>query len=114
MFLQHLLTGITIGCSYALIALGYTLVYGVLKLINFAHGEIYMIGAYLGYILVSIIPSLPFLQSNLIVCLLAGVLFSGCHEAAPDEAVTETAVVVKVEPVTVGSIREEISATKGR
>ena len=71
MFLQHLLNGITIGCSYALIALGYTLVYGVLKLINFAHGEIYMIGAYLGYILVSIIPSLPFLQSNLIVCLLA-------------------------------------------
>ncbi len=38
MFLQHLLNGITIGGSYALIALGYTLVYGVLKLINFAHG----------------------------------------------------------------------------
>ena len=47
----------------------------------------------------------------LIVCLLAGFLLSGCHEATPDEAVTETAVVVKVEPVTVGSIREEISAT---
>lgn len=47
----------------------------------------------------------------LIAWLLAGFLLSGCHEAAPDEAVTETAVAVKVEPVTVGSIREEISAT---
>ena len=49
MFLQHLLNGITIGGSYALIALGYTLVYGVLKLINFAHGEVYMVGAMSGY-----------------------------------------------------------------
>jgi hypothetical protein len=40
MFLQHLLNGVTIGSGYALIALGYTLVYGVLKQINFAHGEI--------------------------------------------------------------------------
>ena len=70
MLLQHLLNGVTIGCSYALIALGYTLVYGVLKLINFAHGEVYMIGAYLGYILVSIIPSVPLFQSHLIVVLL--------------------------------------------
>ncbi len=59
MFFQHLLNGITIGGSYALIALGYTLVYGVLKLINFAHGEIYMIGAYLGFILVSLLPAMP-------------------------------------------------------
>jgi branched-chain amino acid transport system permease protein len=70
MFLQHLLNGITIGGSYALIALGYTLVYGVLKLINFAHGEIYMIGAYLGFILVSVLPSIPFFQSHLVILLL--------------------------------------------
>jgi branched-chain amino acid transport system permease protein len=70
MFLQHLLNGITIGGSYALIALGYTLVYGVLKLINFAHGEIYMIGAYLGFILVSVLPSIPFFQSHLVIFLL--------------------------------------------
>lgn len=71
MFLQHLLNGITIGGSYALIALGYTLVYGVLKLINFAHGEIYMIGAYLGFILISLIPAMPpFLQGNVILVLL--------------------------------------------
>src|SRR5664279_4372677 len=70
MFLQHLLNGITIGSSYALIALGYTLVYGVLKLINFAHGEIYMIGAYLGFILVTILPSVPFFQTHLVIMLL--------------------------------------------
>src|SRR5512137_1975359 len=70
MFLQHLLNGITIGGGYALIALGYTLVYGVLKLINFAHGEIYMIGAYLGYILISLLPAMPpFLQSHMLVFL---------------------------------------------
>ena len=74
MLLQHLLNGVTIGSGYALIALGYTLVYGVLKLINFAHGEIYMIGAYLGFILISLVPSLPApLQGNA-VGIIAGVL----------------------------------------
>jgi branched-chain amino acid transport system permease protein len=48
-FLQQLLNGIAWGSIYALIALGYTMVYGVLKLINFAHGEVYMVGAMVGY-----------------------------------------------------------------
>jgi branched-chain amino acid transport system permease protein len=47
--LQQLLNGITWGSIYALVALGYTMVYGVLKLINFAHGEVYMVGAMAGY-----------------------------------------------------------------
>ena len=46
---QTLVNGLTLGSVYALIALGYSMVYGVLKLLNFAHGDIYMIGAYLGY-----------------------------------------------------------------
>lgn len=50
MFLQQFVNGLTLGGVYALIALGYTMVYGVLELINFAHGEVYMIGAYLGII----------------------------------------------------------------
>jgi branched-chain amino acid transport system permease protein len=50
MLLQQLINGLTLGAVYALIALGYTMVYGILELINFAHGEIYMIGAYLGII----------------------------------------------------------------
>ena len=48
MFAQQLVNGLVVGAVYALIALGYTLVYGILQLINFAHGEIYMIGAYVG------------------------------------------------------------------
>lgn len=46
---QHVMNGITLGSIYALIALGYTMVYGILKFINFAHGEILMMGAYAGY-----------------------------------------------------------------
>ena len=48
-FVQLVVNGLTLGSVYALIALGYSLVYGVLKLLNFAHGEVYMIGAFLGY-----------------------------------------------------------------
>ena len=48
-FLQHLVNGLSVGTIYALIALGYTMVYGVLKLINFAHGDVYMVGAFAGY-----------------------------------------------------------------
>ena len=50
-FLQHLVNGLSVGTIYALIALGYTMVYGVLKLINFAHGDVYMVGAFAGYYL---------------------------------------------------------------
>ncbi|MCY4354730.1 MAG: hypothetical protein OXC09_08125 [Truepera sp.] len=46
---QTLINGLTLGSVYGLIALGYSMVYGILKLLNFAHGDIYMIGAYLGY-----------------------------------------------------------------
>lgn len=48
-FLQHLINGLSLGSIYALIALGYTMVFGILQLINFAHGEIYMLGAFAGY-----------------------------------------------------------------
>ena len=49
-FLQQLINGLSLGSIYALIALGYTMVYGIIKLINFAHGDIYMLGAYIGFI----------------------------------------------------------------
>jgi branched-chain amino acid transport system permease protein len=48
-FVQQLVNGLTLGSVYALIALGYSMVYGILKLLNFAHGEVYMIGAFIGY-----------------------------------------------------------------
>jgi branched-chain amino acid transport system permease protein len=45
-FLQQMINGLSLGAIYALIALGYTMVYGIIKLINFAHGDIMMVGAY--------------------------------------------------------------------
>ncbi|HLT58092.1 MAG: branched-chain amino acid ABC transporter permease [Limnochordales bacterium] len=59
MFAQQLINGLVTGSTYALIALGYTMVYGVLQLINFAHGEIYMVGAFAGLLLVTV-AQLPF------------------------------------------------------
>ncbi len=64
LFLQQLLNGLTIGMVYALIALGYTMVYGVIQLINFAHGEVFMVGAYLALTVItltlSVWPGAPF------------------------------------------------------
>src|SRR5215468_3752537 len=48
-FTQHLINGVAAGTIYALVALGYSMVYGVLKLINFAHGDVMMVGTFLGY-----------------------------------------------------------------
>ena len=50
--LQQLVNGLILGSVYALLALGYTMVYGIIKLINFAHGDIYMMGAFMGYFLI--------------------------------------------------------------
>jgi len=51
-FLQELVNGLTTGALYALVALGFTMVYGVLKLLNFAHGDLYMVGAYVGFFVI--------------------------------------------------------------
>lgn len=52
LFLQELVTGVTTGALYALVALGFSMVYGVLKLLNFAHGDLYMVGAYVGFFVI--------------------------------------------------------------
>lgn len=51
--IQQLINGLFLGSIYALLALGYTMVYGIIKLINFAHGEVYMIGSFIGYFLIN-------------------------------------------------------------
>src|ERR1700678_3456645 len=51
-FIQTIVNGLQTGFLYALIALGYTMVYGVLKLLNFAHGDVYMVGGYIGYFVI--------------------------------------------------------------
>jgi branched-chain amino acid transport system permease protein len=70
-FLQLFLSGLTKGSIYALIALGYTMVYGIIQLINFAHGEIYMIGAFTALIVASVLTILGF--SGLSILILAGI-----------------------------------------
>ncbi len=59
MFFEQIINGLTLGSTYSLIALGYTMVYGILELINFAHSEIYMTGAFLGLFMVTVY-KLPF------------------------------------------------------
>ncbi|WP_273752948.1 branched-chain amino acid ABC transporter permease [Leuconostoc mesenteroides] len=54
-FIQQLINGLMPGSVYALLALGYTMVYGIIKLINFAHGDIYMLGAYFGYFFIKVL-----------------------------------------------------------
>ena len=53
-FFQELVNGLTTGALYALVALGFTMVYGVLKLLNFAHGDLYMVGAYIGFFVIQL------------------------------------------------------------
>jgi len=81
-FLQQLVNGLSLGSIYALIALGYTMVYGVLRLINFAHGDVYMVGAYVGYYLSrklqgrepSIISAVLVMLGSMLACAVLGAL----------------------------------------
>jgi branched-chain amino acid transport system permease protein len=81
-FFQQLVNGISLGSIYALIALGYTMVYGVLRLINFAHGDVYMLGAYTGYYLSrklkgdepSLAGALVVMLGAMLVCAIVGVI----------------------------------------
>ncbi|MDQ7779523.1 MAG: branched-chain amino acid ABC transporter permease [Planctomycetota bacterium] len=68
--MQSLFNGLVQGAVYALIALGYTMVYGILRMINFAHGEVYMIGAYLSVVTLSLLTALGFAAVSVPLCLL--------------------------------------------
>jgi branched-chain amino acid transport system permease protein len=79
-FLELLLGGLTRGSIYALIALGYTMVYGIIELINFAHGEIYMIGAFTGLIVASVLTLLGLNQlSILVLAVMVAVVYSAAY-----------------------------------
>ena len=75
-WLQQLINGISVGSIYALIALGYTMVYGIIKLINFAHGEIFMIGAFIGYFSIAGwgLSFIPALLLSMASCAIIGVV----------------------------------------
>jgi branched-chain amino acid transport system permease protein len=79
-FLELFLGGLTRGSIYALIALGYTMVYGIIELINFAHGEIYMIGAFTALIIASVLTMLGWnVVAILVIASTAAVLYSSAY-----------------------------------
>lgn len=77
-FIQQLINGLSLGSIYALIALGYTMVYGIVKLINFAHGDILMVGAYTAFYTLTAVGATPLglvlaFVSSMIVCAITGI-----------------------------------------
>ncbi len=107
-FLTHLINGISLGSVYAIIALGYTMVYGIAKMLNFAHGDVIMVGGYISYYVLNAAFSKfgmnPFLGAlvavllAMVVCTLLGILIEGLAyrplRAAPSLAVLITAIGV--------------------
>lgn len=75
-FLSYLISGLSLGSVYAIIALGYTMVYGIAKMLNFAHGDIIMIGAYVSYFALSYfnLPIIPAVILSVLVCTILGVV----------------------------------------
>jgi branched-chain amino acid transport system permease protein len=82
-FFQQFINGLSLGAIYALIALGYTMVYGVLRLINFAHGDVYMLGAFAGYFIAnaldmdahpSVLGAIAVTLGSMVVCAVVGIL----------------------------------------
>ncbi|WP_273402227.1 branched-chain amino acid ABC transporter permease [Traorella massiliensis] len=75
-FFQQLINGLSLGSIYALIALGYTMVYGIIKLINFAHGDIYMLGAYFGFLAITYlhVGFFPAILISMALCAILGVV----------------------------------------
>lgn len=77
-FLELFLGGLTRGSIYALIALGYTMVYGIIELINFAHGEIYMIGAFTALIVATVLSMLGMNQFAILICAMVAAVVYSC------------------------------------
>ena len=75
-FLNCLINGISLGSVYAIIALGYTMVYGIAKMLNFAHGDIIMVGAYAVYqlVVVSALPPVPAVLLAMVICTILGIV----------------------------------------
>ncbi|MEG6584406.1 branched-chain amino acid ABC transporter permease [Dendrosporobacter sp. 1207_IL3150] len=100
--IQQLINGVSLGSIYALIALGYTMVYGIIKLINFAHGDIYMLGAYVGFFATAVFKMsfIPALITAMIAAAAAGMIIERLAyrplRNAPKIAVLITAIGVSL------------------
>ena len=75
-FLSYLINGISLGSVYAIIALGYTMVYGIAKMLNFAHGDVIMVGAYISYCVTEYLGLSPIVSviAAMVVCTVLGIL----------------------------------------
>ena len=99
-FLSYLISGISLGSVYAIIALGYTMVYGIAKMLNFAHGDVIMIGGYVSFCAMTYLglPALIALLLAMVVCAALGVVIEGLAyrplRSAPSLAVLITAIGV--------------------
>ena len=73
-FLSYLISGISLGSVYAIIALGYTMVYGIAKMLNFAHGDVIMVGAYISFCVTNYLglPVIVSIAASVLVCTLLG------------------------------------------
>src|SRR5262245_49007307 len=80
-FLQQLINGITLGAIYGLVAIGYTMVYGIIGMINFAHGEIYMIGAFIAVIAFTILgmAGITYVPLAVLIVLVLAVIFTSAY-----------------------------------
>ena len=99
-FLSYLISGISLGSVYAIIALGYTMVYGIAKMLNFAHGDIIMVGGYISFCAMSYLglPSVLAVVLAMLVCTVLGIVIEGLAykplRSAPSLAVLITAIGV--------------------
>ena len=98
--LQYFINGISIGSVYAIIALGYTMVYGIAKMLNFAHGDVIMIGAYISFCVTNYLglPAAAAILVSMVFCLVLGICIEGLAykplRGAPSLAVLITAIGV--------------------
>lgn len=100
-FLNYLISGISLGSVYAIIALGYTMVYGIAKMLNFAHGDVIMVGAYVVFFATSAagVPAVPAVLLSIVACTVLGVViekvaYKPLRNAASPLAVLITAIGV--------------------
>ena len=98
--LQYLINGISIGAVYAIIALGYTMVYGIAKMLNFAHGDVIMVGAYISFCVTNYLglPSVVSVLAAVVICTILGIVIEGLAykplRGTPSLAVLITAIGV--------------------
>lgn len=95
-FLSYLINGISLGSVYAIIALGYTMVYGIAKMLNFAHGDIIMVGGYVVFTAINSVglPAIPAIIISMIFCTVLGIVIEGIAYRPLRNASSSLAVLI--------------------